>query len=91
MGDFCKLEHSETMTAVECIAADGWQMDLLFLFMSATLQESWFHGCEALPRRTITGTPLYGWISDKLAIEWLQHLHEATIGKEPSKKREKCV
>ncbi|KAF7156234.1 hypothetical protein CNMCM5623_009627 [Aspergillus felis] len=47
-GDVCELEHSETMTAVECIAVDGWQKDPLFLFMSSTCQTSWFHGCEAL-------------------------------------------
>lgn len=33
--DLGESERGETITAVECIAADGWQMDPLFIFKAA--------------------------------------------------------
>ena len=41
--DLATLDHAETITAVECIAADGWQMEPLFIYKGQTLQESWYH------------------------------------------------
>ena len=32
--DLAETERSENITAIECIAADGWQMDPLFIFKS---------------------------------------------------------
>jgi hypothetical protein len=33
--DLAETERGETITAVECIAADGWLMDPLFIFKSS--------------------------------------------------------
>lgn len=69
--DLCEAERGETITAVECIAADGWQMDPLFIFKGSTFMETWYHDTEALPLRTLTAVSPNGWISDELAVEWL--------------------
>lgn len=89
--DLPESEHGETITAVECIAADGWQMDPLFIFKGSTFMETWYHGSEALPPRTLTAVSPNGWISDELAVEWVQHFHEATKGSERTKRGEKRV
>ncbi|KAJ5160973.1 transcriptional regulator family: Centromere protein B DNA-binding region [Penicillium canariense] len=68
--DLSELEHSETITALECIAADGWHMDPLFIFKSTTFQETWFYGSDALPpKTTLVGISPNGWISDELILQ----------------------
>lgn len=89
--DLPEFEHSETITALECIAADGWQMDPMFIFKSATFQESWFHGSEALPSKTLIAISPNGWISDELILQWLNYFHKATNGCDRTKKGEKRV
>lgn len=89
--DLPEFEHSETITALECIAADGWQMDPMFIFKSATFQESWFHGSEALPSKTLIAISSSGWISDELILQWLNYFHKATNGCDRTKKGEKRV
>lgn len=89
--DLPESEHRKTITAVECIAADGWQMDPLFIFKGSMFMETWYHGSEALPPLTLTAVSLNGWISDELAVEWVQHFHEATKGSERMKRGGKRV
>lgn len=91
MPDLPEAERGETVTAVECIAADGWHMDPLFIFKSSTFMESWYHGSEALPPRTITAVSPNGLISDELAVEWLQHFHDATKGSDRTLRGEKRI
>jgi hypothetical protein len=77
--DLAETERGENITAIECIAADGWQMDPLFIFKSGGIfMESWFYGSEGLPPNTIVGTSLTGWINDELALIWLDSFIEAT-------------
>ena len=46
--DLAETEGGENITAVECIAADGWQMDPLFIFKSdGIFMESCFRGSGA--------------------------------------------
>ena len=54
--DLAEAERGETITAVECISADGWLMDPLFIFKSSgkNFMEAWFHGSENLPLDTTT-------------------------------------
>jgi hypothetical protein len=87
--DLAETERGENITSVECIAADGWQMDPLFIFKSGGIfMESWFHGSEGLPPNTIVATSSTGWINDELALVWLDSFIKATIDR--TKKGEKC-
>ena len=86
--DLAETERGENITAVECIAADGWQMDPLFIFKSGGIfMESWFHDSEGLPPKTQIGTSQTGWINDELALLWLDSFINATIDR--TKKGEK--
>lgn len=77
--DLAETKRGENITALECIAADGWQMDPLFIFKSGgVFMEAWFDGSEDLPPNTMVGTSPNGWISDQLANQWLDYFIEAT-------------
>lgn len=42
--DLAESENGKNITAVECIAADGWQIDPFFIFKSnSAFMEEWFH------------------------------------------------
>jgi hypothetical protein len=71
--DLAETERGETITAVECISADGWLMDPLFIFKGSgkNFMEAWFYGSENLPHETTTALSPNGWISDELALYWL--------------------
>jgi DDE superfamily endonuclease. len=67
-----ETERGENITAVECIAADGWQMDPLFICKNGRIfMECWFNRSQDLPPNTMVGTSPNGWIYDKLALDWL--------------------
>ena len=51
--------------------------------------ESWFNESEALPPDTTIATSPNGWISDELAVQWLQSFINAT--NERTKKGEKRI
>ena len=77
--NLAESERGENITAVECIAADGWHMDPLFIFKSGGIfMENWFHESEGLPPHATIATSPNGWISDELALGWLQYFIEAT-------------
>jgi DDE superfamily endonuclease/Tc5 transposase DNA-binding domain len=78
--DLAGAERGETITAVECIAADGWLMDPLFIFKSSgnNFIEAWFDGSEDLPPSTTTAMSPNGWISDEIALAWLGAFISAT-------------
>lgn len=88
--DLAESERTETITAVECIAADGWQMVPLFIFKSGgAIMESWFNESDDLPEDTLIGTSPNSWISDELNLEWLRYFIEAT--KDRTKRGEQRV
>jgi hypothetical protein len=88
--DLAESERGENITALECIAADGWQMDPLFIFKSGgVFMEAWFDGSEDLPPNTMVGTSPNGWISDQLANQWLDYFIEAT--RDRTKRGEKRI
>jgi hypothetical protein len=88
--DLAETERGENITALECIAADGWQMDPLFIFKSGgVFMEAWFDGSEDLPPTTMVGTSPNGWISDQLANQWLDYFIEAT--RDRTKRGEKRI
>ena len=89
--DLAEGERGETITAVECIAADGWLMDPLFIFKSSgkNFMEAWFYGSENLPSETSTALSPNGWISDELALAWLSCFIRATASSDRLKRGEK--
>ncbi|KAI3092914.1 hypothetical protein CBS147333_10169 [Penicillium roqueforti] len=78
--NLAESERGENITAVECISADGWLMDPLFIFKGSgsTFMEAWYNGSDALPPNTGTATSPNGWISDELALAWLDYFIAAT-------------
>jgi hypothetical protein len=89
--DLAEAERGETITAVECIAADGWHMDPLFIFKSGVFMESWYYESEDLPPNTITATSPNGWISDEISLGWLQYFIDATNHDGRTKRGEKRI
>ncbi|KAK9564249.1 hypothetical protein V6Z77_010319 [Aspergillus fumigatus] len=88
--DLAESERGENITAIECVAADGWQMDPWFIFKgNGIFMEFWFNESEALPPDTTIATSPNGWISDELAVQWLQSFINAT--NERTKKGEKRI
>jgi hypothetical protein len=85
--DLAEFDHAKNITTVECIAADGWIMQPLFIFKGERFMENWYNHPD-LPDFW-TGVSLKGYINDQLAIEWLQKFHEAT--KDQTKRGEKRV
>jgi hypothetical protein len=55
-------------------------MDPFFMFKSAgkNLMEAWFYGRENLPPNTMVAASPNGWISDELALSWLDHFVQLT-------------
>ena len=51
----------ETVTGVECIAADGWVMPPFFLFRGAYHLENWYREQPDLPGSYIIATSFTGW------------------------------
>jgi hypothetical protein len=52
--DLAESSKGENITAVECISADGWQMDPMIIFTSqGAFMANWFHGSESLPLNTV--------------------------------------
>ena len=84
--DLTEAEHAENITALECIAADGWIMTPLFIFKGKKFMESWFE--EGLPNY-YTAVSEKGYINDELAVEWLHKFHNET--KDRTKKGEKRI
>lgn len=78
--DLAETERGENITALECIAADGWQMDPLFIFKGTgqNLMEAWFYGSENLSPDRMTAISPNGWISDELALAWLGYFIQLT-------------
>jgi hypothetical protein len=52
---------AETVTAVECIAADGWLMPPMILFAGSVHLENWYRNQPDLPDDYILGTSETGW------------------------------
>ncbi|KAJ6050484.1 uncharacterized protein N7446_010593 [Penicillium canescens] len=68
--------HSESITVIECIAADGWKTPPWFLVKAQYHQECWY--IDEMPDDwTIKPTPK-GYSSYTTALEWLDSFIEAT-------------
>jgi hypothetical protein len=77
--NFAESEKGKNITAIKYIAADSWVIDLFFIFKGdGIFMESWFGKSEALLLYMVIATSPNSWISDKLALQWLQYFIEAT-------------
>ena len=87
-----ETKRGENITALECTAADGWHMDPLFIFKSnGSFIECWFDDTEDTTPNTMIGTSPNSWISDILAIQWLDQFIKATGTSSRMKKGEKRI
>ncbi|KAJ5849318.1 hypothetical protein N7534_008007 [Penicillium rubens] len=67
---------NESITGIECIAADGWVMLPWFLPKGSNQMEEWYENIT-IPDFRIKPTE-NGWINDETAFEWLCSFHEAS-------------
>jgi hypothetical protein len=68
--------HGESLTVIECIAADGWVMSPYFIVAGEHHLERWFH--PNLPDDYRIATSPKGYITKELAFDWLRFFHENT-------------
>ncbi|KAF4253988.1 hypothetical protein CNMCM8714_005630 [Aspergillus fumigatus] len=76
--DLAESGRGESITAIECVAADGWQVDPWFIFKGSGISMEWFNNSEALPSDTTIATSPSGRVSDEVAVQWLQDFIKAT-------------
>ena len=66
----------ESLTAVECVSADGWVAPPFFIFKGQAILERWFKD-NINPDWVVAMAPK-GFITDKIAFAWLQHFDQHT-------------
>lgn len=76
--DLAESGRGESITAIECVAADGWQVDPWFIFKGSGISMEWFNNSEALPSDTTIATSPSGRVLDEVAVQWLQDFIKAT-------------
>ncbi|KAJ5143674.1 transposase [Penicillium bovifimosum] len=88
--DLAETERGGNITAFECVSADGWQLEPLYIFKrDGELVDAWFDdGSVWFDYLPPVGIPPNGWNSDELATQWLDCFIESTsIRTEPGEKR----
>jgi hypothetical protein len=68
----------ESVTIIECIAADGWVMAPFFLFKGQWHMESWYRGQSTLPDDYRIAPTDNGWTDDSIAYDWLHFFDKST-------------
>lgn len=68
---------TESLTAIECISADGWVMPPWFLVKAMVHMENWYRETKLPDDYWVVPTP-NGWINDITAFEWLQSFEALT-------------
>jgi hypothetical protein len=71
-----KANTRESLTAIECISADGFIIPPFFIFEGSVILERWFE--EPLPDDWVISVASTGYINSELAFEWLQHFNKHT-------------
>lgn len=61
---------SESITGIECIAADGWKIAPWFLVKGKYHMESWYKGTNLPDDYTLVTSPC-GYTTNDIAIQWL--------------------
>ena len=75
----------ESLTAIECIAADGWSAPPFFIVRGEQHLERWYH--DSLPKDYVIAPSANGFITDQLALNWLQHFHQHTYNRARGEQR----
>jgi hypothetical protein len=68
---------AESVTIIECIAADGWLMAPFLLLPGQWHMENWYRQSTLPDDYRIAPTPK-GWTSDSIAYDWLHFFNECT-------------
>jgi hypothetical protein len=59
---------SESITVIECIAADGWKMSPWYLVKGKFYMKNWYKTTNLPPEYTIATTPT-GYTTDKIGVQ----------------------
>ena len=70
-------EHSENLTSIECVAADGWVMMPFFIAKGEYHLERWYEN-DTLPGDSQIAVSDKGYTNDMLALNWLFYFDEQT-------------
>ncbi|KKA22239.1 hypothetical protein T310_3734 [Rasamsonia emersonii CBS 393.64] len=73
-------ETNESLTAIECIAADGTVLPPYFIFKGEYQLERWY---QQIPDSADTdkyriATASKGYTTDEIAMDWIRHFHQHT-------------
>ena len=70
-------ETGETVTDIECIAADGFVLPPYFILKGEHHLERWYESSQIPDDYRINVSPT-GWSNDLIAFDWIQHFHAHT-------------
>lgn len=70
-------EHGENLTAIECVAADGWVMSPYFIARGEYFLERWFD--PKLPDDYLINVSPKGYTDDQIALDWLEWFNARTF------------
>lgn len=71
----CK-EMGELISAIECIAADGFVLPPYFIFKGVHHPERWYDADIPDEYRIVLSPK--GYTSDEISLDWIQHFHRHT-------------
>lgn len=69
--------QGESMTSIECIAADGWFIPPFLLFKGQWHMENWYRQADLPDDYRVAPTPK-GYSTDIIAFDWIHFFHECT-------------
>lgn len=69
-------EMGELISAIECIAADGFVLPPYFIFKGVHHLERWYDA--DIPHEYRIALSPKGYTSDKISLDWIQHFHRHT-------------
>jgi hypothetical protein len=78
--------NREWVTVIDAINGKGWSVPPFVILKGKVHLRSWYE-IEGLPRNWRLAVSDNGWTNDLLAVDWLQHFHEHTIGRTRGAKR----
>jgi hypothetical protein len=74
-----EVDERESLTAIECISADGFALPPFFIFQGSVLLKRWFD--ESLDPDWVVSVAKTSYVNSDLAFEWLQHFDKHTINR----------
>jgi hypothetical protein len=71
-------DTNESLTAIECIAADGTVIPPYFIFKGEYHLERWYQQVPDSAEDYRIATASKGYTTDEIALDWLRHFHQHT-------------